>query len=82
MLAATLQVGAEKMNPEAPGSPSPAVRSFDDFIACPVPDLSGHIVLLGMPVDLVDFVAPLRSRHLTHQRPVVVVSPRTPTQRS
>ena len=57
-------------------------RTYQEFVNTKPPQLSGHIVLLGMPSDLVDFVAPLRSRHLAVVKPIVVVSPQEPSERS
>ena len=57
-------------------------RSFQEFVETKPPPLEGNLVLIGMPSDLVDFVAPLRSPHLHSLKAIVVVSPCEPSERS
>lgn len=45
-------------------------------------ELSGHIIILGVPAShdgLLSLLAALRSRQLTHWRPIVIVHNKLPT---
>lgn len=78
-------VSADGEEDDGTKSTSTAVKTYDEFVDEEMQysvEASNHIVLMGLPNELVDFIAPLRARHYDRSElpTVVVMSPLMPSK--